>query len=273
MKSFEKLTCAEIAIEVYELLSEKGYALADNYELQEFNRTKTRLSCKGLSHDADGAPSPISLFAWDSQSGIGTSFSFEDLPIEQWDCSDSALMMKHVFKTYGEILNDILHIEEVTPLNVDDEFRESKIICKGVFIFDTLTNEHLLFVAGWTEEGLSVGLYYGELIKYHSNEIYYLPPATNEIAQKLLTFLKNEDVIDHKSGSSFQIRQYADTYEVRWTVKDGLEREVIIFSTLRLACILEESDVFPSDYQIDVLAVSGNSLTGFDDIITRQFCG
>lgn len=75
---------------------------------------------------------------------------------------------------------------------------------------------------------------YGEKIEYGKGELYYKPPVSKELANKLGNFLVESGFFGNENAVSVQLLKENDVYQFRMVVQEGKEKDESLTDVFKL---------------------------------------
>lgn len=264
-ESIDDLTCASIIEQAIDLGSQEEDPIKEITDVQELSRLSSKLECKGIAKTETGETTPIVFHEEDV--GDSRYYGVDALQISHWGCD---YLVKFAIETAQDQSFEIKSIVQAETITDSDE----RLQCAGTAVMGNGDRVDLEFyvepdITG--EYAWFVGFYSGEPIEYHNNTLLYIHPITEDTAQRLFDYLKGErGFFDQDSEIDVQLRKEGGSFEFRMVIKEGLDIESISPLLAEMACELKR-EIF-SGSNVDLVAVAGKSLTGFDDIIRREIC-
>jgi len=251
--------------QTFELMVEEQEPFTEITDVQKLARSPSKLECKGIAETGTTETTPIVFYEEDID-GV-RHYGFDSLPISHWGCDYLVRLAIETALEYGSEIRSIIGAETITDT-------DEKLQCAGTAIMgngDRVVLEFYVESDITGESGGYVSFYSGEQLEYHNNRLLYLRTVTGDTAQQLFDYLKGEGgVFDEDSYLDLQLRKEGGSFETRVVIKEGIDIESISPILAEMACALER-EVF-NGTSVDVVAVGGESLTGFDDIIRREIC-
>ena len=264
-KSIDDLTCGSIMDQTFELMVDEQEPFTEITDVQELARSPSKLECKGIAKSGTAETTPIGFYE-ENVDGV-RHYGFDSLPISHWGCDYLVRFAIETAQEYGSEIKSIIGPEMITDT-------DEKLQCAGTAVMGNGDRVDLEF---YVESDITgeydwyVSFYSGEPLEYHNNRLLYLRPVTEDTAQQLFDYLKGGgEFFDEDSHLDLQLRKEGGSYETRVVIKEGIDIESISPILAEMACALER-EVF-NGTSVDVVAVGGESLTGFDDIIRREIC-